>query len=420
MTGYAAFASRIQGTGVLADPWLEGEARFRAKPVVLDEVRYRDLAAAAAAIAAVHEELAQIVARDPDLLDSFFGLTPWQRGMWQCSAPDWHGIARADVFMTADGAKVCELNSDTPSGEAEAVLLSALIASEHPGLIDLNAGLPRRFVAMCEAWARTVGRDGPLTVGLLYPTELTEDLSMVAVYRGWLEQAGHRVVLGSPFNLGLATDGRATLFDVPCDVVVRHYKTDWWGERLPVFDDEAPFDDREPLVQPLLTLLQASVQRTTAVVNPFGAVLTQNKRAMAFCWERIDRFSATAQAAIRRFLPRTVRLELAREDLWQQRERWVLKSDYGCEGAEVIVGKDVDQASWEGTLAHAIATRWVAQSYFAAESDPHGDVTNHGVYVIGGQAAGVLARVHAAAVTDDAARIAPVLLRAARRTEGAA
>ena len=41
-------------------------------------------------------------------------------------------------------------------------------------------------------------------------------------------------------------------------------------------------------------------------MNPFGAVVPQNKRTMALMWEAIDRFSPESQEAIRRYLPYTV------------------------------------------------------------------------------------------------------------------
>jgi glutathionylspermidine synthase len=428
VNNYAGFAAQLQATGIVADPWLEGAPRFRPEPVVLTAARWRELTAAAAGIARVHDELARLVAAAPELADTFFGLTPWQRGMWRCSAPDWHGIARADVFWTRDGAKVCELNSDTPSGQAETVLGNTIAHRDHAHLHDPNAQLPARFVAMVETWAATVaapgGSRGPLTVGILYPTEISEDLSMVAAYRQWLGARGHRVVVGSPFNVGLAADGRAVLLDTPCDVIVRHYKTDWFGERLPVADDDEPCEDREPLRAPLLALLQAAVERRTALVNPFGAVLTQNKRALAFCHEEIARFSPEAQQAIRRWLPFSRRLELVRDELWAEQDRWVLKSDYGCEGAEVVIGARVDRATWEATLAHVIARRWIAQERFEPEVDAAGDVVNgvvvnHGVWLVGGAPAGVLARVHGPDATTAAdARMAPVFVEpAAARTE---
>ena len=411
MSTYAPFAQALQQQTPLTDPWLGGEPRFQPEPVVLAPRQHGALVAAAAGIAEVHDELARLVLAEPELATTFFGLTPWQLGMWQCSAPEWHGITRADVFLTANGPAVCELNSDTPSGEAEAVLLSARAAADRNDVRDANASLPARFCAMVETCARRRGAAGPLTIGLLYPTEMTEDLSMVALYRDWLLARGHRVELGSPFNVTLAGCGRAALFEVPCDLIVRHYKTDWFGERLPVRDDEPPVADPAPLRAPLLALLTAAVERRTTIVNPFGAVLTQNKRALAFCWEQRERFSARAQQAIARWLPYTVRLEVVREELWQQRAHWVLKSDYGCEGAEVVLGPLVDQATWEDALAHAITRRWIAQRWFDAERDAHGNVTNHGVYVVGGAPAGLLARVHAPGATDVHARIAPVLVR---------
>jgi glutathionylspermidine synthase len=409
MSTYDTFAAQLCGTALFDDPWLEGGERFRREPVVLTAAHYRDVATAAAAIAAVHDELAQIVTAEPALLDSYFGLTAWQRGMWQCSAPDWHGIARADVFWTADGPKVCELNSDTPSGEAEAVTLNDLVSAP-VGARDPNADLPRRFVAMVEAWGASCGHRGPLTIGLLYPTEMPEDLSMVAIYQRWLAAAGHRCVLGSPFNVTRVADGRAALFDQACDVIVRHYKTDWFGERLPVADDEPLPPDQAPLAGPLLALLAAAVERRTAIVNPFGAVLTQNKRALAFCHEHRQRFSAAAQAAVVRYLPPTVRLELVRDELWHQRDRWVLKSDYGCEGDEVVVGPHVDQTTWESTLATAVTRRWVAQQYFAASPAADGTIHNHGIYLCGGAAAGILLRTHGDGPTDRSAVIAPAFV----------
>ncbi|MBL8737444.1 MAG: glutathionylspermidine synthase family protein [Planctomycetes bacterium] len=419
MSSFASFALALQQDTPLGDPWLDGQPRLAAEPVWLRPETFAALTAAAAGIAEAHDELARLVVAEPGLGERLCW-TPWQRGMWQCSAPDWHGIARADVFWTASGPRVCELNSDTPSGEAEAVLLGArAAAAAGDAAHDPNRTLAMRFVAMVQAQARRCGHHGPLRVGLVYPTEMVEDLSMVALYRRWLEERGHAVVLGSPFNLQRSACGRVRLFDVPCDVIVRHYKTDWWGERLPVRDDEPPVADPAPLQAPLLALLEASVERRTAVVNPFGAVLTQNKRAMALLWELVDRLSPRAAHAVRTFLPFTTRLEDVSEQVRNDRAHWVLKSDYGCEGDEVVLGPHVDQATWEDALAHAIPHRWIAQRWFDSEPAADGCVQNHGVYLVGGEPAGLLLRRHAPGTTDGNAVIAPVLLEG-RPTEATA
>jgi glutathionylspermidine synthase len=332
--------------------------------------------------------------------------------MWEASGAGWHGIARADVFLTANGPQICELNCDTPSGEAETVLLNATVARRFPSLRDPNRALEPAFCAAVEAFGAALDRDAraPLTVGILYPTELVEDLSMIRLYRRWLESRGLRVVLGAPFNLTATRDGGAALLGVPCDVFVRHYKTDWWSEREPAFTDEAPFDDAEPLAGPLGVLLRAQLDRRCAVMNPFGAVLPQNKRTMALMWEALDRFSPAAQDAIRRYVPFTARLEtLDRTQLMAERRDWVLKSDYGCEGAEVLIGATCDEASFARWIDKARPGRFIAQRRFAADEDAEGRVVNWGVYVVGGEASGIFARVHRGATGYDALTAATLI-----------
>src|SRR5581483_4657211 len=112
-------------------------------------------------------------------------------------------------------------------------------------------------------------------VGIVYPTEMTEDLSMIALYRRWLIDAGVEVVLGSPFNLSLDADLGVRLLGERCDAIVRHYKTDWWSEREPVWKDAEPFRDRAPLVESLAVLFHGIASGSCALINPFGAVVSQ-------------------------------------------------------------------------------------------------------------------------------------------------
>jgi len=401
VTSYAEFAERVLATGVLSDPWLDGAPRFDEEPVVLDGGAADALAAAAEDVAAALDALCRLVDAEPALLDRL-ALTPIQRLFWHASAPAWHGLARADAFFVEGGVAVCEMNCDTPSGEAEAVLLGRLAA--RPGLLDPNRALLPRLAALVAAVAR---RESP-AVGILYPTEITEDLSMVRLYAELFAERGCRVALGSPYNLGRAPDGRLMLLGTPVDVVVRHYKTDWLGEREPVWLDEAPPLDDGPLLGPAALLAGAALEGRTAIVNPLGAVVPQNKRAFALLWELLERLPAEAAEAVRRHVPFTARLETldARE---LAREDWVLKSDYGCEGDEVVVGAEVDDATWAQALALARPGRWVAQRRFVPAAG-RARVVNHGVYLVAGRAAGLLTRLSDGA-TDVTARTAPTLVR---------
>ena len=411
--GYTGFARRLMASGLVTDPWFDGHPRFQVAPLPLARADFDAMARATEAVAALLDELGGIVAADPAALDEFFAMTPAQKLMWHASAPLWHGIARADVFLR-DGQPpvVCEMNCDTPSGLAEAVCLGQLAAAAGHG--DVNSDLGARFLAVLSRFAAGVSlrpTAGPITVGIVYPTEMADDLGLVALYRGWCAQAGYDVVLGSPYNLERIPGRGVALFSRRCDVVLRHYKTDWWGERLPVRDDEQPFADPDPLSEPLATLLSAELAGEVAVVNPFGAVLPQNKRAFAFCWERLDRFSPEAQAVIRATIPFSIRLEAAeRNDLLREREDWVLKTDYGCEGEEVTIGRDVPQELWADLLAHAIPRRWIAQRRFDSRRDAAGRVANHGVFIAAGCAAGLYTRLSQGATDASAISVAPVVV----------
>ncbi|MEO6325698.1 MAG: glutathionylspermidine synthase family protein [Thermoanaerobaculia bacterium] len=414
---YDAFARSVVAGGIILDPWIGGEPRLSAEALVLDAKRFGALSLAGEEVAELYDEACRLVDEDDELPGAFFALTPAQQLMWQASRPLWHGLARADVFETAEGYVITELNCDTPTGEAEAVVLSALAKAAAPELVDPNADLERCFGAMVNLLVeRLVDGPVPRTIGIVYPTEFTEDLSVIRLYRRWLEALGYRVVLGSPYNLGAEEDGRATLFGHPLAAILRHYKTDGWGERASAWDDET-LEDSLPLAVPLEIALRASLLRKTAIINPFGSVLPQNKRTMAFMWEHIHRFSIRARGLVEKYVPYTSRLEtIHRERLLAERAQWVLKSDYGAEGDEVILGRDETDAEWLESLNHARPGRWIAQRYFEAlaEEGPGaaGQPLNYGVFLVGGEASGLYVRRQAGA-TDDRAISVPVLVRPA-------
>jgi glutathionylspermidine synthase len=411
-SNYNQFAEQLVQGGVLLDPWYEGQPRFQADPVIVAKDTAAALGAAAEEVAGVYNELCQICARQPELIDDYFALTPFQKLMWASSSPAWHGIARADFFETADGLRMCELNCDTPTGEAEAVGTSALAAASASDAVDPNETIEQRFCEMVDALASATLEPGfAKTAGLVYPTELTDDLPLVRIYQRWLEARGWRVVLGSPFNLKLAKDGGVRLLGEPCSVIVRHYKTDWWGERSPPWLDEAPYADDQPLDRQLAVLIEASVDNKVVVINPFGSVLPQNKKSMAFMWENKHLFSEASQKIIEAFVPVTARLEgVHKEQLSAQRDDWVLKSDYGAEGNEVVIGKLVSQEVWQESLANAAPGRWIAQKYFQATPNDAAETVNLGVFVVGGQASGLYARI-SRGPTDEYARSAPTLVQ---------
>lgn len=410
----------LYATCVISDPWIAGKERFRLDGVILSPEQASQLNVAAERIGYIYHELTDIVWARPDLLEEFYELTPYQKAMWLESEGRWHGIARIDLFLCTDGSiKSCEMNSDTPSGEAEAVLLNELLHRYHPNTLNPNVELPEQFWQMLVAShqarlddSRTTARGTvPTSVAIIYPTDLPEDLSMIAMYRQWLEARGCRVVIGSPYNLNRDDEGNVTVLGQTVDLVIRHYKTDWWGEREVIWTNQQPFLDAEPLHRELLLLLEAEYENKVTVVNPFGSVLTQNKASMALMWERQELFSAQAQEWIQQYIPETRRLQtLAMETL--NRAEWVLKSTYGCEGDSVLVGHFAKPNDWQLALTTAIPKHWVAQRYFEIAPLEGGLLPNFGAYLIGGAAAGFYTRLSAKS-TDYTSVTAPTFVAGA-------
>ena len=395
---YASFARSVYETGVLADPWFEGRERFGVRGVILRPRRAHELAEAAERVAYLHQELVDILFENPPLLADFYHLTNCQRAMWEAAGSLWHGMARADLFICEDDRVVCcELNSDTPSGQPEAVLLNRLLrdsqSHDQGDFIDPNVSMEARYVDMLRK-SHVKRTDQPLTtVGIIYPTELTEDLALITLLTRWLEAAGVRVVCGSPFNLRRTPRGIEVL-GVPVDLIVRHYKTDWWGERTPVWKDAPDYPDPDPLYDALGALLSAELDGEVTVVNPFGSVVTQNKLSLAFFWEEQRRFSRRARAWIRKYVPETFRMtSVDLRQLRAEQDGWVIKSNYGCEGGETICGPFVSNDVWHTALEQARAEQFVAQRFFQVKAEEGGRLANYGVYLLGGSACGFFTRL---------------------------
>ena len=397
---FAELADAMQATCLIPDPWSmeTGHMRFHNAPLVFSPEALERIYAVAAAIGRLFHEAMTLLWEDRALLERFYpGLTPFQKLMWFASEGAWHGFARMDLFLCADGRiQVCEMNADTPSGQTDALVPGPLLLERYPELEDPNADYRARMEALVRrVYGATTGREGePRRVGIVYPTDLSEDLSIIWLYQQWFEEMGAETVLGSPYNMGRAPDGGVHLFGREVDFVLRHYKTDWWGERLPVWKDEEPFPDPDPLTEPLLQLIAAEREGHTAVLNPWGSIMAQNKLTLAFFWEEMERFSAEAQATIRAHIPETRRLDvIGRAEVAAAREAWVLKSDFGCEGDEVVIGRYVTPELWARSVEQAVEGIWVVQRYFEIEPLDGVWCPNLGVYLIAGAPSGLLVRL---------------------------
>ena len=399
----------LQQAGLIDDPWSRGVHRISGDPVVLTLATAAALAEAACAVAMMLDHAVQAIAADPQLANDL-GLSPSLAALARLDAPRWLALARADVFLVAGQLpQVCEINCDTPTGLAECTELGRVAAAgNRSGYSDPSARLRERWLTMVRSCI--AGDHRGAVVGLIDATEMTEDLGHVRLLARWLHDDGFTVVRGSPFNLHPCPGQSVGLFGVPCAVLIRHYKTDWWAVRSSPWSDEPPPPSATSLTREIALIAEAMAAGTVAVLNPWGAAFGQSKRTLALPWERPSLFSAEMQDLTRRHLPETrFMTSLSVEQLHAEREQWVLKSDFGCEGDEVVMGSMTTDEEWATALRVAHPQRWVVQRAFTPELDRDGYLVNHGVFLIGGMPSGIFSR-RSRGPTDDRALASPTLV----------
>ena len=404
-------------SGIPVLPYSDGIPRFSSGTMVLPTRQIRALYSAARSVGRMYDELRAIIMDRPHLLKEYFSLTPMQEALWYTSGGQWRGIARADLFMTDEGTILAaELNSDTPSGMDEAFLLGQFARERSAHYHDPNIHLPHAFHTVIEHALRSVrrpaGAERP-SVGIIYPTDIPEDMGLLTLYRLWLEESGYSVTFGAPRNLRKNPEGRVSLFGTEIDILIRHYKTDWWCEQISPWKGTQASADILPLVSPYQEIIAPMIDGHLAVVNPFGCILTQNKLTLAFFHEHRSLFSAETQKQIAAHIPVTLRLSrIDPQVLLDEQQEWVLKSNYGCEGAEVIIGRATERSVWEASVREAVPEYWIAQRYFSAVHHDEG-IDNFGVYLAGNEPCGLYLR-RDAGMTTAASGVVPVLERTHR------
>ena len=338
--------------------------------------------------------------------------------MWSASGGAWHGIARADVFATDAGVQDlrAQLRHALGRGRGGAAQRRGRAAAR-PRLRSqrrARARLRQRGRRLRRA-RRARDAEAPPTVGMLYPTELVEDLSMILLYRRWLEARGCRVVTGSPFNLSRAPGGRV-------------------GALRPALRRARP-----PLQDRLVVRARAGARRRRAVRRrraAGGAARPHRRRRALRAARRHEpaRRGRLAEQAhhgalvggdrsLLAALEQAIRAHCPTRRAWSRcrRRRW-RRAPTGCSRATTAAKAPRWSSAPTSTRRRgrrARATRAPAAGSRSAGSPPRATSTaarvNVGVYVVGGEASGYFSRVHRGATDDYATTVATLIEREVSR-----
>jgi glutathionylspermidine synthase len=391
-----------------------GEARVAAPaPLAINPALASSLRSSAVALDSLLRRFADgLLARDEALADFALPDFPLAKDAYArgpLRTPFFWG--RFDIFERAGGGLAAlEYNCDKPAGQRE------IWASEEvgPARSNPNRGARARFRReLADAWRRHAGRSRKRPrLAILCDPAHREEFRLAYLFGEEAHALGWEWDVVDPLTLTVE-NGRAAAYGTTVDVVLRHYPSEYLHE-LPAARG----------------LLDARV----LWLNDPRAVVAQAKSAFAALWAlfRDGRWLTRAEGAlVERLVPPT---GLASQVGWLDRARarpedWVLKPVLGRYSERVAVGALASPDEWQAALDAAAASprEWVVQAFVpprrrwlpSSDGERPGYV-NWGVYLAGGEPAGICPRCQPTPLTDEGTVWwAPLILRRERAVKPA-
>ncbi len=322
-------------------------------------------------------ELAVRVARaafggDPRRLCAFLG-TPEAEARWVTLDPGEPDVvlSRLDAFLTEDGPRFIEINSDAPAGFGysdrmarvfrELPLFQAFAERVPVSYRSSEEGLVRAVVAP----GRARGGKGPPLVAIVDWADVKTRADQ-EILREAFSARGSQCVLVDPRAMEVR-NGRLWTPSEPVDVVYRRAVL-------------SELVEREDEVRPFLTAYR---DRLCPFVNSFRCRLSEDKAFFALLTDEAfsSLMSAEEVAFVVRLVPWTRKVEERRTvkdgrevDLLPfvlaNRAGLVLKPAHAYGGRSVYVGDETAGAEWEAAVRSALGAPWVVQERVTIPEEP--------------------------------------------------
>lgn len=288
-------------------------------------------------------------------------------------------LSRLDAFVTADGPRFVEINSDAPAGFGysdrmadafRALPLFQRFASRRR--VAYQPSAPRLVAGVLDAWrARTAGSSGSAPGGR--PRVAIVDWADVKtradqdILRAAFVAAGAACALCDPRDCA-RRGGRLLTPDGPADVVYRR------GVLSELVERETEVRD----------FLEAYRDGAALFVNSFRCRLAEDKAFFALLTDEAfaPLMSPDERAFVARVVPWTRKVEQRHTldpagrpvDLLpfmlSERERLVLKPAHGYGGQSVFVGDETPAGEWEKALRAGLGAPWVVQQRVPIPAEP--------------------------------------------------
>ncbi len=352
------------------------------RPRLMRQAEYDTLRGVCAELLGAFRTAGEAALTDADFRTQF-RLADWEETLLE-SAPRLHvtsPLGRLDAFIDpTDGvARITEFNGETPAGTAYCDALSELFLAM-PAMRPFARKwtvrpLPARnhlFNVLLDTWHQFRGVRTIPSIAIVdwhdVPTVSEFQLS-----RDYFESMGSECIITTPDAL---TYTGGNLRDASGMVIDLIYKRVLIHELI----EECGLDH---------AMVRAVVDGAVCMVNPFSCKPLHKKASLAVLSDERNnrRFSGEQLAAIARHVPwtRVVEERHTTSDgrdidlvpwIGEQKDQLVLKpnDDYG--GAGIVLGWEVDSATWEIAVTRALSEPYIVQRRIALPSEPFAAVVD--------------------------------------------
>ena len=307
---------------------------------------------------------------DVGRLCAFLG-TPAAEARWVALDPGEPDVvlSRLDAFLTGDGPRFIEVNSDAPAGFGYSDRM-AQVYRELPVFREFARRHAVGYQASDEGLVRAVMAFRP--AGAARPLVAIADWAEVKtradqeILREAFVARGIDCVLVDPRAMAVR-DGRLVTPDRPVDVVYRR----------------AVLSELVARESEVAAFLTAYRDRLCPFVNSLRCRLSEDKAFLAILTDEAfgHLMSAEERALVARALPWTRKVEERRTikdgrevdlvpHIIEQRERLVLKPAHDYGGRSVYVGNETRPAEWEAAVGTALGAPWVVQERVVIPEEP--------------------------------------------------
>jgi uncharacterized circularly permuted ATP-grasp superfamily protein len=281
-------------------------------------------------------------------------------------------LSRLDAFLTDDGPRFIEINSDAPAGFGYSDRM-ARVFETLPVFRAFRERVPTSYRSSEEALVRAVlapwrerGSTGTPLVAIVDWADVKTRADQ-EILREVISARGSRCVLVDPRAMEVR-DGRLCTPSEPVDIV---YRRAVLSELVDRADEVKAF-------------FRAYRENLCPFVNSFRCRLSEDKAFFALLTDEAFSSLMTAEEAqfVSRLVPWTRRVEERKTakdgrnvDLvpfvLKERQSLVLKPAHAYGGKSVYVGNETPAAEWEGAVATALGKPWVVQERVTIPEEPY-------------------------------------------------